>query len=89
MFPDWLIPALLTIITASTPLVFAAVGEIVVEKSGVLNLGVEGMMIVGAISAFAIGVSTGNATLAIIGGAVAGAGVALIFGFLTLYLLSN
>ena len=89
MFPDWLIPALLTIITASTPLVFAAVGEVVVEKSGVLNLGVEGMMIVGAISAFAIGVSTGNAALAIVGGALAGAGVAFIFGFLTLYLLSN
>ena len=89
MFPDWLIPALLTIITASTPLVFAAVGEVVVEKSGVLNLGVEGMMIVGAISAFAIGVSTGNAALAIVGGALAGAGVAFILGFLTLYLLSN
>jgi len=89
MFPDWLIPAILTIITASTPLVFAAVGEVVVEKSGVLNLGVEGMMIVGAIAAFAVGVSTGSATLAIIGGALGGAAVAFIFGFLTLYLLSN
>ena len=89
MFPDWLIPAILTIITASTPLVFAAVGEIVVEKSGVLNLGVEGMMIVGAIGAFAVGVSTGSATLAIVGGALVGAAVAFIFGFLTLYLLSN
>ena len=58
MLPDWIVPALLTIITASTPLVFAAVGEIVVEKSGVLNLGVEGMMVVGAIAAFAIGVTT-------------------------------
>jgi len=89
MLPDWIVPALLTIITASTPLVFAAVGEIVVEKSGVLNLGVEGMMVVGAIAAFAIGVTTGSATLAIIGGALAGAGVAFIFGFLTLFLLSN
>ena len=89
MLPDWIVPALLTIITASTPLVFAAVGEIVVEKSGVLNLGVEGMMVVGAIAAFAIGVTTGSATLAIVGGALAGAGVAFIFGFLTLFLLSN
>ena len=75
MLPDWIVPALLTISTASTPLVFAAVGEIVVEKSGVLNLGVEGMMVVGAIAAFAIGVTTGSATLAIIGGALAGAGL--------------
>lgn len=89
MLPDWIVPALLTIITASTPLVFAAVGEIVVEKSGVLNLGVEGMMVVGAIAAFAIGVTTGSATLAIVGGALAGAGIAFIFGFLTLFLLSN
>ena len=86
---DWLVPALLTIITASTPLVFAAVGEVVVEKSGVLNLGVEGMMIVGAISAFAVGVTTGSAMLAILTGAISGALIAFIFGFLTLNLLAN
>ena len=82
-------PALLTIITAATPLVFAAVGEIVVEKSGVLNLGVEGMMIVGAIGGFAVGVSTGDPVLAVVAGALSGALLALIFGILTLYLLSN
>ena len=87
--PDWLTPAILTIVTASTPLVFAAVGEIVVEKSGVLNLGIEGMMIIGAIAAFAVGVSTGSATMAIIGGAVGGMLMALIFGVLTLNLLAN
>ena len=86
---DWLVPALLTIVTASTPFVFAAVGELVVEKSGVLNLGVEGLMIIGAIAAFAAGVTTGSATLAILAGAFAGVLMALIFGFLTLYLLSN
>ena len=43
---------LLTIITASTPLLLAAIGELVVERSGVLNLGVEGMMIIGAVSGF-------------------------------------
>ena len=60
MSVEWLIPAMLTIVTAATPLVFAAVGETVVEKAGVLNLGVEGMMIIGAIAAFAMAVTTGN-----------------------------
>lgn len=89
MIPDWLVPMLLTIITASTPFVFAAIGELVVEKSGVLNLGVEGLMIVGAIAAFAVGVTTGSAILAILAGAFAGLLLALIFGVLTLYLLAN
>ena len=86
---DFVVLVLLTIITASTPLVFAAIGEIVVEKAGVLNLGVEGMMIVGAIGAFAVAVTTGDATLAILAGALSGLVLAFIFGFLTLYLLSN
>ena len=86
---ELIVPVLLTIITASTPLVFAAVGEIVVEKSGVLNLGVEGMMIVGAVLAFAVGVKTESAILAILSGAIGGMFTALIFGFLTLKLLSN
>ena len=89
MIPDWLTPAIMTIVTASTPLVFAAVGEIMVEKSGVLNLGVEGMMIMGAIAAFAIGVTTGSAVLAILFGALAGLILAFIFGVLTLNLLAN
>ena len=89
MIPDWLTPAIMTIVTASTPLVFAAVGEIMAEKAGVLNLGVEGMMIMGAIAAFAIGVTTGSAVLAIIFGALAGLALAFIFGVLTLNLLAN
>lgn len=86
---DWLIPAFLTIVTAATPLVFAAVGEAVVEKAGVLNLGIEGMMIVGAIAAFATAVTTGSGVLAVVAGAGAGVLLALLFGALTVYLQSN
>ncbi|MEC7491217.1 MAG: ABC transporter permease [Pseudomonadota bacterium] len=86
---DWLVPAILTIITAATPLVFASVGEAVVEKAGVLNLGVEGMMIMGAIAAFATAVSTESGILAVIAGAAAGLILAFIFGVLTIYLQSN
>jgi simple sugar transport system permease protein len=85
----WILAALLTIVTASTPLVFAAVGELVVEKSGVLNLGVEGMMIMGAVAAFGVAVTTGSATLSVVAGIAAGVVTSAIFGYLTLYLLSN
>ena len=86
---DQLTPMVLTVITASTPLVFAALGELVTEKSGVLNLGVEGMMVIGALAAFAVSSMSGSATLGIMAGALAGAGLALIFAFLTLSLLAN
>ena len=86
---DQLTPMMLTVITASTPLLFAALGELVTEKSGVLNLGVEGMMVIGALAAFAVSSTSGSATLGIMAGALAGAGLALIFAFLTLSLLAN
>ena len=63
---------LLTIVTAATPLLLAAIGELVVEKSGVLNLGVEGMMVMGAVAGFAVTVTTGSPFLGVLGGAVAG-----------------
>ena len=59
----------LLLLSASTPILFAALGELVVERAGVLNLGVEGMMIVGALSGFATAYYSGNAFL---GFAVAG-----------------
>jgi simple sugar transport system permease protein len=81
--------ALITIIGAATPLLLAALGEVVVEKSGVLNLGVEGMMLVGAVAAFATGVGTGSSILALLAAALAGGALALLFGFLTLTLLTS
>jgi general nucleoside transport system permease protein len=89
MSTEFMISAFLTIVTAATPLVFAAIGELVVEKSGVLNLGVEGLMVIGAIAAFAAAVSTDNAALAILAGAAAGTLLALIFGVLVLFFLAN
>ena len=80
---------LVTVIAAATPLVFAALGELVVEKAGVLNLGVEGMMLVGAVTAFAVAIGTGNVYVGILASAGAGAAMALLFGVLTLTLMAN
>jgi len=79
-----LIPTLLTIITAATPLLYAAIGEMVTEKSGVLNLGVEGMMLLGAVCGVATVHFTGSATLAIFAGLLGGAGLSVIFAVLVL-----
>ncbi len=81
---DLFIPALLTIITAATPLLFAALGEMVTEKSGVLNLGVEGMMVMGAIVGFVAEYYSGSATMAIVASILAGAAMAAIFALLVL-----
>jgi simple sugar transport system permease protein len=78
-----------SIIAAATPLLFAALGELITEKSGVLNLGVEGMMLLGAVASFVTAIVTGSAILAIIVGALAGALISLVFAFLTLSLLAN
>jgi len=64
---------LLTIATASTPLLIAAVGELVVERSGVLNLGVEGMMVMGAVTGFGVALSTGSPWLGMIAAVLVGA----------------
>ena len=78
-----------SLMVAATPILLAAIGEAVVEKAGVLNLGVEGMMITGAVVGFAIGVNTGSPALGFVGAAVAGAALSMLFGFLVLFLLSN
>ncbi|MEM6478263.1 MAG: ABC transporter permease [Pseudomonadota bacterium] len=74
---------------ASTPILLAAIGELVVEKSGVLNLGVEGMMITGAICGFIIAVETGSPALGFLCAALGGAALSLVFAVITLYFLSN
>lgn len=89
MSAEALVPIILTVVGAATPLLFAALGELVVEKSGVLNLGVEGMMIMGAVTAFAVAVTTGSGTLGVLAGAAAGMAMAFIFGVLTLTLAAN
>jgi simple sugar transport system permease protein len=80
---------ILTVITASTPLLLAASGELVAERSGVLNLGVEGMMIMGAACGFAGAYMSGSITVGALCGVVAGAAMAAIFAFLTLGLAVN
>ncbi len=77
------------LIGAATPIMLAALGELVVEKSGVLNLGVEGMMIIGAVCGFIVAVNTDSPMLGLLGAAVGGAVVSMLFAFLTQYLLSN
>ena len=78
-----------SLMVAATPLLLAAVGELVVERAGVLNLGVEGMMIVGAISGFAISVETGSPWLGFLAAAVGGAVLSLLFVLLTQVALAN
>ena len=86
---ELLLSILTGIAIAATPLIFAAIGELVVEKSGVLNLGVEGMMIVGAIAGFATTVATGSYSLGMLAAMVAGIAMAVLFGGLTQILMSN
>ena len=85
----WIVPVLLSVISAATPLLLAATGELVTEKSGVLNLGIEGMMLVGAVIGFAVTMTTGSTILGIAAGALAGAGLAFAFAILTQLLLAN
>lgn len=80
---------LVTVLAAATPLILAGIGELVAERSGVLNLGVEGMMIFGAAVSFAVAVQTGSTFLGALGGAAAGLVLAALFGILTVGLAAN
>ena len=104
MNAEFIIAAIVTIVNVTTPILLAATGELVVEKSGVLNLGIEGMMLVGAIAGFAVTFEVANNPgladaapwlvgaapwLGVLAAAAAGAAASMIFGLLVLSLGSN
>ncbi|WP_321798615.1 ABC transporter permease [Caballeronia sp. J97] len=76
-------------VIAAIPLMYAGAGELVAEKSGVLNLGVEGMMLMGAVAGYAVTAITGSPWLGIVASVFAGLAMALLFGFLTITMLAN
>lgn len=80
---------LITIATAATPLLIAAMGELVVERSGVLNLGVEGMMVMGAVTGFGVALMTGNPWIGMLAGTLVGALFSQLFAFLVLSVATN
>ena len=89
MTPEFIIAAIVTIVGLTTPILLAGLGELVAEKSGVLNLGVEGMMLVGAISGFGVTVMTFSPWLGVLGAAAGGALASMLFAVLVLQLNSN
>ena len=78
-----------SLMVAATAVMIAAIGELIVERAGVLNLGVEGMMITGAICGFAAAVQTGSPTIGFVAAALGGAALSLLFAFLTQFALAN
>ena len=76
-------------LAAGTPLVLAGAGELVTERAGVLNLGVEGMMLVGAVVSFVVAATTKSPWLGAIAGIFAGAALSLVFAVLALTLMAN
>jgi general nucleoside transport system permease protein len=76
-------------VTAATPLLFATLGEIITEKSGHLNLGVEGLMLLGAVAGFQAAYLSGNPLIGLMGAVIAGIFGALIYSFLTVTLRAN
>jgi general nucleoside transport system permease protein len=89
------IDALITVVGVTTPILLAATGELVVEKSGVLNLGIEGMMLIGAVTGFGVtmtyGPNLGDMApwIGVIAAALAGAASSMLFAVLVLTLGSN
>lgn len=84
-----LVSILMTLIAASTPLLLASLGELVAEKAGVLNLGLEGMMLCGAVAGFAVAFSTGSTGIGLVAAAFAGVAASMIFAVLALSLTAN
>jgi general nucleoside transport system permease protein len=89
MNPDYVIAFLASTAGAATPLVLASSGELVAERSGVLNLGLEGIMLVGAVTGFMATLHTGSLTVGLLAALLAGMAMSLVFGFLVLTLQTN
>ncbi|MFP4072046.1 MAG: ABC transporter permease [Desulfovibrionales bacterium] len=86
---DLLIPLLAAAIQSGTPILYATLGELFTERSGVLNLGVEGMMIMGALAAFWVSMVTGNPWIGFLAGGVSGLSFAAIHGVVCLVFQGN
>ena len=86
---DTIIAILVATMRAGTPLLFAALGELIAEKAGVLNLGIEGMMLAGAVTGFIAMVLTGSPLIGVLAAMLAGMAMSGLFGFLTLTLMAN
>ncbi len=89
MSADTIQLVLITIVTAATPLFLAAIGELVAERSGILNLGLEGMMIVGAATAFAAAYINDSVMMGALAGMAAGIMLASLFAVLVIGLAAN
>ena len=89
MEADWLISTVGRALAFSTPLLWAALGEIYAERAGVVNLGLEGMMILGAIMGFIAGQTTGSPLLGLVVAAGAGGLAALLHAFISITLRAN
>lgn len=84
-----LVLSIVSAIVAGTPIMFAALGEIMTERAGVMNLGIEGMMLIGGVTGFWTGVQTENLLLALLAGALAGAALSLVHAFMAITLRVN
>lgn len=84
-----LLPILVATLVAGTPLVYAALGELIAERSGVLNMGVEGMMVIGAVLAFIVMMTTGSLTLSIIAAMLGASLLSLMFAVLAVSFRAN
>jgi simple sugar transport system permease protein len=76
-------------IQAGTPLLYATLGEVIEERAGIVNLGLEGVMLMGAVAGFTTTVLTGSAVLGVLAGALAGGFFNLLFGFFVITRRAN
>ncbi|MEQ5835023.1 ABC transporter permease [Marinobacter sp. NFXS9] len=89
MSPDMIVNILAATVVAGTPLLIVALGELICERSGVLNLGQEGMMLIGAVAGFAGVYASGSLLVGVVAGMAAGVGMSLLFGFMAITLAAN